>query len=268
MRRREISDTSNSNDGPLPVHRYDESFSLDRLVADQRTATAAWDWSKSRFGHSLSLPQRSQLHPAARYQLFNHPCSGLLEQCPYFREIFDGFECEKFSFRLLIRKAGSSYGWHCDPPKGSGVARFQIPIVSESATSLVLTDYTDLTQFQGDAAVKLTQANFDEFVKANEGHFRTHRLEVGQLHYFNTSNVHTLLNAGTEDRVTLVFDLVANDWVLTRYPEVREEVGDSSSVATPTRMQQFIALAKSQSFSARTVATRWAHQLRAARKGS
>jgi hypothetical protein len=37
--------------------------------------------------------------------------------------------------------------------------------------------------------------------------------------------VHTLVNAGPGERITLAFDVLANDWLLARFPEVRAEVG-------------------------------------------
>ena len=71
------------------------------------------------------------------------------------------------------------------------------------------------------------------FAAANAGHFATHRLEPGRLHYFDTSVAHTLVNPGPVERITLSFDLVANDWVRARFPEVRDEIGDPPTPALP-----------------------------------
>src|SRR5205085_7106927 len=115
--------------------------------------------------------------------------------------------------------------------KGAGVVRFQVPILSDPAAFLVLTDYTSADQVVGSDI--LTPAGFESFAAANAGHFATHRFEPGRLHYFDTSVVHTLVNPAPVDRVTLSFDLVANDWVHARFPQIRDEIGDPPTPALP-----------------------------------
>ena len=215
----------------MRLHRYELDVGLDDLVRDARRATAEWDWADGAFGHALSLPEYRELHPFGRYRYQNFPCTGLLAHCPAFRTLFDGLRCEKVSFRLLRRGPASAYGWHTDRWKGAGVVRFQVPILSDPAAYLVLTDYTSADQVIGSHV--LTTAGFDGFAAANAGHFATHRFEAGRLHYFDTSVVHTLVNPGAVDRITLSFDLVANDWVRARFPEIRDEIGDPPTAALP-----------------------------------
>lgn len=206
------------------LHRYDLAIPLDDLVRETRDVVAGWDWRRGAFGHALSLPAYHQLHPHSRYSYQNFPCMGLLARCPAFREIFEGLRCEKVSFRLLRRGPASSYAWHNDQWKGPGVVRFQIPILSDAAAFLVTTDYTSADQVVGPRS--LTADALGEFANANAGHFLTHHLQPGLLHYFDTTRVHTLVNPGPGERITLSFDLVANDWVRDRFPEIRAEIGD------------------------------------------
>ncbi len=213
------------------LYRYDFGISLDDLVRETRRVVAGWNWNRGAFGHALSLPAYRDLHPFARYSYPNFPCTGLLARCPVFRELFDRLRCEKTSFRLLRRAPATSYGWHTDLWKGAGVVRFQIPILSDPGAFLVTTDYTREDQVIGARA--LTAASFGDFADANAGHFLAHHLEPGRLHYFDTTRVHTLVNPGPSERITLSFDLVANDWVRKHFPDVRVEIGDQPTAPLP-----------------------------------
>jgi hypothetical protein len=208
------------------LHIHDTPWPLDLLKADACLAVASWDWSRAAHGHALSLPAPEQLHPFRRYAYENYPCTGLLADCPTFARVFDSFECEKLSFRLLRRPPKSAYAWHRDSWTGPGAVRFQIPIVSNPAAFLVVTDYDDVGQIRGPQGPRLDRGAFDDFARANEGHFRSHHLEIGKLHCFDTKKVHTLINAGESERIILSFDVVANDWLFERYPETRAMAGD------------------------------------------
>jgi hypothetical protein len=208
----------------VDLHCYDPGIALADLVRDTQRAVAGWDWRRGAFGHALSLPAYGELHPYGRYTYQNFPCTGFLARCPAFRALFESLRCDKVSFRLLRRQPASSYAWHTDRWKGPGVVRFQIPLVSDPAAFLVTTDYTDEREVVGPRT--LTVDAFASFAAANAGHFRKHHLEPGRLCYFDTSHVHTLVNPGPGERITLSFDLVANDWVRARFPHVRTEIGD------------------------------------------
>jgi len=239
----------------MELHRYDIDVELEGLVGETRSVVADWNWRRGAYGHALSLPAYHQLHPSARYGYGNYPCTGLLDRLPLFQRVFDGLRCEKVSFRLLRRGPGSAYGWHTDRWKGPGVVRFQIPIVSDESAFLVITDYDDPERIDG----RLSAASFDAFACEHAGHFRRHHLEPGRLHYFDTTRVHTLVNPGPGERITLSFDLVANDWLLDRYPAARAELGDGppEPLPRPVRMRTRIAWAKSRLYPLRNSARRW-----------
>jgi hypothetical protein len=243
----------------MNLHRYDLDVPLDALVADTRRAVERWDWSRGAYGHALSLPAYRQLHPHARYGYENFPCAGLLDECPVLGAIFDGLECEKVSFRLLRRGPGSAYGWHTDRWKGEGVARFQIPIVSDQRAFLVTTDYEKVDQLGEQSSERLSEDSFATLADAHAGHVRRHRLEPGRLHYFDTSRVHTLVNPGPSERITLSFDLVANDWLLARFPAIRGEIGNGAtgSLPRPGPVANALAFARSRFYPLRTRASRW-----------
>jgi hypothetical protein len=219
----------------VEVHRYDLEVELHALVRETQRAAKGWDWGRGAYGHALSLPARRQLHPGSRYSYENHPCLGILGGYPAFQALFDAFECEKASFRLLRRPPGSAYTWHTDRQKGQDVVRFQIPLVSDDSAFLVTTDYCRVDEIRGSRSVPLDEDSFDRFARANEGHYRRHRLEPGRLHYFDTNRVHTLINAGSRERITLSLDLVVNDWLLARFPEVCAEIGDGAVRRPPRR---------------------------------
>lgn len=243
----------------MNLHRYDLDLPFDALVRETRHIVERWDWSQGAYGHALSLPAYRQLHPHARYGYENFPCAGLLEELPVLGAIFDGLECEKVSFRLLRRGPGSAYGWHTDRWKGEGVVRFQIPIVSDERAFLVTTEYESVDQLAGQPAQRLSEDSYAAFADAHAGHVRKHHLEPGHLHYFDTSRVHTLVNPGPSERITLSFDLVANDWLLTRFPEVRGETGDGAAgpLPRPGRARNTLAFARSRLYPLRTRAARW-----------
>lgn len=240
------------------VHRYPVAVDRDALVADARAAIAQWDWRRGAFGHALSLPRARDLHPASRYRYENQPCTGLLDRLPHLRRLFDSFEAEKVSWRLLRRAAGSAYAWHTDQWKGPGVVRFQIPLISDDNAFLVTTDYERVDQIQGDRS-PLSAQTFDRFAALNAGHVARHSLEVGVLHYFDTNRVHTLVNAGSAERVTLSFDLIANDWLRERCPETREELLGTAGQALerPGALDLAIGWTRARTYPIRTRLGRW-----------
>jgi hypothetical protein len=245
----------------VTLSHYDLGIPLEGLREDARRAVAGWDWNRGAFGHALSLPASRDLHPYARHRYHNHPCAGLLGRCPHLRAVFEMLLCEKISFRLLRREPASAYAWHTDQWKGPGVVRFQIPIVSDADAFLVTTDYTHEDQVRGVGRV-LSADTFATFAEANAGHFARHTLEPGLLHYFDTTRVHTLVNPGPGQRLTLSFDLVANDWLRARYPAIRAEVGEGPLAALPRpgSIDQAGAWALSQLHPLRTRIRRWRHR--------
>lgn len=209
----------------MQLHAYDMGFSLEGLRHDCDVATRDWDWSQGAYGHTLSLPSRDELHPIGRDNPNNLPYSGMLDRCPTFREIFDRFECDKASFRLLRRTGGTSYGWHTDRDKGPSVVRLQVPIVTNEGSVLVVTDYDSMDEIVGGKKRIHDEEYFNNFKTLNQGRYAQFQFEPGTLYYFNTNKVHDLLNKGGSERTTLSIDLVVNDWVRKQFPAVADELG-------------------------------------------
>ena len=211
----------------MHLYSYDH-FSVDRLIADLAVAREGWDWSKGAYGHALSLPSRLDLHPEGQDHFNNLPYANVLKKCPYFQEIFDSFECEKVSFRLLRRPPASSYAWHTDKDKGPSVVRLQVPIITNEQSSLVITDYQQYDEFKS-MKERLSECEAFEqyamFKEANQGCFEEHVLQPGVLYYFDTKRFHNLFNLASTERITLVMDFFVNDWLRQRYPAIEEECG-------------------------------------------
>jgi hypothetical protein len=231
----------------MKLHAYDH-FAVDQLIQDMKVASEGWDWSQGAHGHSLSLPAREDLHPAGQDRYINVPFANRLGRCPYFQRIFNSFECDKVSFRLLRRPAGTSYTWHSDTDLGSSVVRFQIPIVTYPKSVLVVTDFNEVAEisprkqtlfqrlkrrFRRAVSGTLSEENaqryeaeafadYTRFKHFNRGRFREYVLDAGVLYYFNTDKIHNLINDASEERITLVMDCFKNDWLRARYPAIVE----------------------------------------------
>ena len=104
-----------------------QSFDVNRLRQDLAIAVRGWDWKRGCFGHSLPLTTRKLSESgAAHYNNLVKSIDGKLkteapdrlDECTYFREIFDSFRCEKSSYRILRRPAHSSYTLHRDSDVG------------------------------------------------------------------------------------------------------------------------------------------------------
>src|SRR5262249_40207249 len=85
-----------------------------------------------RAWRSLPLPLQEDLHPGWQDHYNNVPFANVA-----------AIECDKTSFRLLRRPAGTSYTWHSDKDKGSSVVRFQNPIITHPKSVLVVTDFNE-----------------------------------------------------------------------------------------------------------------------------
>ena len=252
------------------VHVYRTDVAFDDLVRETRDVSAGWDWSRGAFGHALSLPASRELHPSRRYSYENSPCLGVLRRYPALSAVFDSFRCPKVSFRLLRRAPRTAYSWHTDLDKGPGVVRFQIPIFSDERAFLVVTDYTSPAQLRGGTGRHLSEESFAAFAAANAGHFTRARLECGLLHYFDTTRVHTLVNAGSAERITLAFDLRANDWLREAFPAIRGEIAGAAfeTGAAVRPLHQALAFARSRLYPLRNRARAWRAQAGASRRGA
>jgi len=109
----------------------------------------------------------------------------LAARCPHLAEAAARFEFPKKSVRLLRLQAGSRVREHCDPDLGlaDGEVRIHVPLLTNDRV---------------------------EFVVAN----RRLLLAEGEAWYIDFSQPHRIANDGDTDRIHLVIDGVANEWVL------------------------------------------------------
>lgn len=109
----------------------------------------------------------------------------LLDRTPCFREVLARFECPLQAVRLMRLAPGSAIKEHRDHDLAAewGAARIHIPIVTNPQVEFLVN--------------------------------RTHvAMEPGSVWYLRLSDPHSVANRGTTDRVHLVIDCVANDWLM------------------------------------------------------
>src|SRR5262249_18635091 len=114
----------------------------------------------------------------------------------------------------------SAYAFHDDKDRGGSIARFQIPInTSKDAFLLIADNGLDIERFDIDSSGFKGNQNGDlwfdmeQLRDACSDAVELFYLEAGCVNYFDTDQVHTLINGSDEERVTLSFDLVMNDWL-------------------------------------------------------
>lgn len=107
-----------------------------------------------------------------------------MARCKYVPEILRTFECELQTARFLKLTAGSTIRRHRDYELGleDGFIRVHIPAMTNEQVDFVL----------------------------NDEHLK---MAIGEVWYLNVNNYHSVVNAGTTDRIHLVIDCVVNDWV-------------------------------------------------------
>ena len=196
-------------------HRND----VDALEDNVNAARRILDFGAGAYEHSLSLPAEEDIHIEHRSHRNNIPYADALRSCPIFREIFDSFQTAKASFRLLRRKAGTAYSLHDDRDMGDDIVRMQLPVVTNPNSLFLLQKdgvelepiarrIAEITRDDGSLVFdypRLT-GTFGEW-------FDLFLLEPGYFNLINTAKVHTLVNAGQADRITLAIDLMRNDWL-------------------------------------------------------
>lgn len=125
----------------------------------------------------------------------------VLERTPYFKQVLGTFECKLLAARLLRLRAGSRILEHRDYNLSieDGEMRIHIPVRTNPQLVFML------------GGERLT-------------------LREGTCWYLNVNHPHSVDNAGSVDRIHLVFDCVVNDWV-------RELVARSERV-TPRSAQK------------------------------
>ena len=192
------------------LKRKSEFYNIEKLNLDRKFVEERFKYEDGAYGHCISLPSIYDLKEPYLSHHNNVPLRGVLDYTPYFKEIFDSFETEITSFRLLRRKAHSSYGLHNDKDMGDDIKRFQIPIITNENCSLYIAHYDEISEGWTEENT-YTQEDFGRRFK---GRFDYYHLEPGVMYHFDVTKIHTLFNDGDTDRVTLLIDVKVNDWLL------------------------------------------------------
>lgn len=108
----------------------------------------------------------------------------IMAQCPHIQHLFTQLHCPIKAARLMRLKAGAEIKPHRDHELSIefGEARLHVPIHTSDAVSF--------------------------FVDG-----KIIPMRAGELWYFNADQTHEVYNRGSEDRINLVIDCVANDWL-------------------------------------------------------
>jgi len=108
----------------------------------------------------------------------------VLEHCPEIRSVLGQLRCPIKAVRLMRLKAGAEIKPHYDGGLSIefGEARLHVPIHTSDAVSFIVNN-------------------------------KSIPMNAGELWYFNADQTHEVYNRGSEDRINLVIDCVANDWL-------------------------------------------------------
>lgn len=210
----------------IEVLRSKDTYDLDTLRKEVSLVRSIQDFGGSRYSHAISLPRKQDIERKYRTHVNNVPFSATLGHCPFLLNIFKYFLTPKVSYRLLRRAPRSAYALHDDRDMGKRVVRFQIPVTTNRDAHLFL--------LKDDVSVGSVTRAVTELQRKSDGNlsfsyqklyqvfgddFELFYLEPGYLYYFDTDKLHTLINAGLDERITLSIDLVENDWLKTWMPE-------------------------------------------------
>lgn len=108
----------------------------------------------------------------------------VLEQCPEIQALLSQLQCPIKAVRLMRLKAGAEIKPHHDGGLSIefGEARLHVPIHTSDAVSFIVDN-------------------------------KKIPMSAGELWYFNADQTHEVYNRGGEDRINLVIDCFANDWL-------------------------------------------------------
>jgi Aspartyl/Asparaginyl beta-hydroxylase len=171
------------------------TFDPDRLTHDLQSL-AGVDWidhfvKQNYEGNWSVIPLRSKAgarHPVM--MISSDPTATsfedtpILRGCPYFREVLDSFECPLRTVRLMRLRPGSLIKEHEDLDLSfeDGTVRIHVPIATNADVEFYL--------------------NRSRVI-----------MEPGSVWYLRLSDPHSVVNRSDADRVHLVVDAVANDWI-------------------------------------------------------
>jgi len=195
------------------------AYSLSALEADVVEARRVLDFGAGAYEHSISLPAEDEVHAEHRAHRNNVPFADALPRCRYLRDLFHGFRADKASFRLLLRRAGTAYSLHDDRDAGGNIVRMQLPVITNGSALLLVqkagADMGAVGRRVADTGNGSAPIMFDyqRFRETFGEWFNAFFLEPGRFYLIDTDLVHTLINAGNADRVTLSIDLIRNPWL-------------------------------------------------------
>jgi hypothetical protein len=202
------------------VIRGEQLYDIALLSREVEIARNILEFDKGPYRNAVSLPSADQIYAPYRTHHNNIPFSGALDACPHLKSIFESFQTEKTAFRLLRRVPHSAYAFHDDKDRGRDIARFQIPInTSKAAFLLIAGTRLDLKRFDIDSSGFKGDQNGDVWFNMEQLHIacsdvvELFYLRPGCIHFFDTDQIHTLINGADDERITLSFDLVVNDWL-------------------------------------------------------
>lgn len=107
-----------------------------------------------------------------------------ITQCPEIQHVFKQLHCPLKAARLMRLKADAEIKPHRDQGLSIefGEARLHLPIFTSTDVSFVVNS-------------------------------KTVPMNAGELWYFNADQIHEVYNRGSEDRINLVIDCEANEWL-------------------------------------------------------
>ncbi|MCD9188980.1 MAG: aspartyl/asparaginyl beta-hydroxylase domain-containing protein [Pyrinomonadaceae bacterium] len=111
--------------------------------------------------------------------------TAILERCQYIREVLNEIKCGKSAVRFMLLGAGSRIREHRDYFMGveDNCLRLHIPVVTNKDVEFYLND-------------------------------QKIEMQTGELWYLDFYQKHRVENNGTEDRIHLVIDCDASDWLI------------------------------------------------------
>ncbi len=93
------------------------------------------------------------------------------------------------------------------------LSRMSNPYLLLAREGIDLGDFESLAARMKNENVGTIWFDLEKLDKVLGGQFELFSLRPGHVYYFDTDNIHTLINAGDNERVTLSLDLIMNDWL-------------------------------------------------------
>lgn len=141
-----------------------------------------WDVLALRAAAGETHPVRIIVVPAGTTKFADQPA---LARCPYVREVLAAFACPLQAVRLMRLTPGSVIKEHYDHELAieDGFARIHVPVTTNPQVDF-----------------RLNGARVD--------------MAEGSAWYLRLRDPHSVTNSGATDRIHLVIDVVANDWLI------------------------------------------------------